>query len=82
MMSGAHMLNRKAMATLILLISKEVWSERNARVFRNKQASSHVVFDMIKREARVWVIAGAKHLGEMMSNCVIYFSSHVKHFSS
>jgi hypothetical protein len=66
MMSGAHMPNRKAMATLTLLISWEVWSDRNVRVFLNKQAPSHLVFDKIKREARLWVLAGSKHLGERM----------------
>jgi hypothetical protein len=62
MMAGG----RKAMASLTLLVSWEVWNERNARVFRAKNAPPQVVFDNIKKEGRLWVIAGAKKLGEMM----------------
>jgi hypothetical protein len=62
MMAGG----RKAMASLTLLVSWEVWNERNARVFRAKNAPPQVVFDNIKKEGRLWIIAGAKKLGEMM----------------
>lgn len=58
--------NRKALASLTLLITWELWNERNARVFRNKHAPPFVVLDRIKNEVRLWVIAGAKHLGEIM----------------
>jgi hypothetical protein len=36
------------------------------RVFRNKQAPSLVVFDRIKFEARLRVLAGAKRSGDFM----------------
>jgi hypothetical protein len=36
--------NRKAMSTLTLRITWEIWCERNTRVFRNKQAPAQVVF--------------------------------------
>jgi hypothetical protein len=55
--------NRKAIASLTLLVTWEVWNERNARVFRNNHSPSMVVLDRIKREARLWVLAGAKCLG-------------------
>jgi hypothetical protein len=58
--------NLKAMASLTLLTSWEIWNKRNARVFQNKHAPSFVVFERIIREARLWVNAGAKRLGEMM----------------
>ena len=65
-MSGGGMINRKAMASLVLLTSWEIWNERNARVFRNKHASSINMLAKIKYEAKLWVLAGAKHLGEVI----------------
>ena len=65
-MSGVGMINRKAMTPLVLLISWEIWNERNARVFRNKYKSSISIFSKIKNEAKLWVIAGAKSLEELM----------------
>jgi hypothetical protein len=44
----------------------EIWKERNARVFRNKLSPSFVIFELIKAEARLWVLAGAKRLGDLM----------------
>jgi hypothetical protein len=58
--------NRKGVASLAMLMLWEVWKERNNRVFNNKRASSQVVFDRVKNEARLWVIAGAKNLGYLM----------------
>jgi hypothetical protein len=56
----AIMTSRKDLASLTLLTSWEIWNERNARVFRNKHAPPLVLFTMIKYEAKLWVIAGAK----------------------
>jgi hypothetical protein len=64
--SDSEVPNWKAMFSLAMLIISEIWAERNARVFRNKFAPSFVVLDKIKREARLWVLAGAKHLGYLM----------------
>jgi hypothetical protein len=61
--SGPH---RKGLASLLLLTVWEIWKERNARVFRHKSSPSFVIFDSIKCEARLWVLAGAKRLGELM----------------
>jgi hypothetical protein len=57
----------KAFASLMLLLTWELWSGRNAGIFRNKHAPHFVVLDQIKKEARFWVTAGAKRLGELMS---------------
>jgi hypothetical protein len=65
-MAGEHATNRKAMASITLLVTWEIWNERNDRVFHNKSAPLHVMLDRIKREARLWVIAGAKRLGDIM----------------
>ena len=66
LMTGSSMPNRKAIATLTLLTSWEIWNERNARVFRNKLSPTFVLFEKIKKEARLWVTAGAKGLSEIM----------------
>jgi hypothetical protein len=44
----------------------EIWKERNARVFRKKMSSLFVILDIIKCEARLWVLAGTKRLGDLM----------------
>jgi hypothetical protein len=38
----------------------EIWNERNARILRNKCAPHMVVLENIRKEACLWVIAGAK----------------------
>ena len=65
-MTNGQIPNRKAMASLALLVTWEIWNERNARIFNNKHSPSFVILDRIKREARMWVTAGAKRLGEIM----------------
>jgi hypothetical protein len=52
--------HRKDLASLALLIVWELWTERNARVFRNKHAPFFVILENIKREARLWVLVWAK----------------------
>ena len=56
----------KALGSLTMLISWEVWSERNARVFRNSAAPFMVIINKIKQEVLLWALAGAKHLGVVM----------------
>ena len=57
---------RKAMASLTLLVSWEIWNERNGRVFRNKYVSPPSIYAKIKYEANLWVLAGARHLGVLL----------------
>jgi hypothetical protein len=66
MMAGGSSNNRKGIASLTLLVTWEVWSERNARIFRNKSATSFVVIEKIRKEAALWVLASAKRLGKIM----------------
>jgi hypothetical protein len=49
-----------------MLIIWEIWNERNDRVFKNKRATSQVIFDRITKEAKLWVVAGAKNLSQLM----------------
>ena len=58
--------NRKAMVSLVVPTSSEIWNERNARVFRNKFAPPTVVLEIIKREAFLWATAGAKCLSILL----------------
>jgi hypothetical protein len=66
LLAGGDTPCRKAVSSLTLLITWEIWNERNARIFRNKHAPTQVVIEKIKTEARLWVLAGAKHLGNVM----------------
>jgi hypothetical protein len=66
-MTGSFMPNRKAIATLTLLVTWKIWNERNAQVFHNKLAPPLVILDHVKKEARLWVCADAKSFGEIMS---------------
>jgi hypothetical protein len=67
--------NRKAMSSLALVTISELWNECNARVFRNKFAPPYIVLDKIRKEARLWVIAGAKHLGVLVRESSPYLGS-------
>jgi hypothetical protein len=49
-----------------LLTSREIWNERNAKVFHNKHAPPLILLDKIKKEARIWVKAGAKTLSDLV----------------
>ena len=51
---------------LLLLVVRELWNERNARVFRWVSSMPSAVFAKIKHEASLWVLAGAKHLRSLM----------------
>ena len=65
-MSGSNIPNRKDMASLTMLVGWNIWNERNARIFRHKSTPTSVIFDTIKREARLWVTVGAHKLGNIM----------------
>jgi hypothetical protein len=63
----SHGGRRKAMASLLMLVAWEIWNERNARTFKNKSTLPTIIFDRIKSQARIWVVAGAKHLGLLIA---------------
>ena len=54
--------SRKAMTSLAMLVSWEIWQERNARVFRNVASTAQMVIMKIKSETRMWSLARAKAL--------------------
>jgi hypothetical protein len=50
---------RKAMASMIMLVSWKVWKEHNARVIRHHYSTVATLVCKIKEESRVWSLAGA-----------------------
>jgi hypothetical protein len=57
---------RKAMASLAMLVSWEIWKERNARVFQNHSVTSNMLVTKIKDEEATWCLAGAKALSNVI----------------
>jgi hypothetical protein len=58
--------SRRPLASLMLLISWELWNERNARIFRNTPGLVGVVVVKIKEENSLWSMARARHLINIM----------------
>jgi hypothetical protein len=56
-------IQKKAMASLAMLVSWEIWKERNARIF---ETTSTMLVEKIKEEATVWCLAEANGLGNVM----------------
>ena len=57
---------RKAMCSIIMLTSWNIWNERNARVFQNEFASPSTTLAKIKIDVKNWALAGAKHLSHIV----------------
>jgi hypothetical protein len=57
---------RKGLASFMILISWEVWKERNTRVFNNKATTAPMLVAKIKDEIALWSLAGAKALSNIM----------------
>ena len=58
--------DRKAKASITMLVSWVIWNERNARVFRQKSAPPQILLSIIEDEANLWIKAGAKKLGSFL----------------
>ena len=65
-MSKPNTVNRKAMASLTMLVGWAIWNERNARVFPKKKTPPFYILKLIQDEAKFWVTAGATHLSIIM----------------
>jgi hypothetical protein len=66
-MTNAHIPNRKAIASLALIVTWDIWNQRNARVFNSKHTPPLVLLEKMKREARLWVTVGVKKLGHILT---------------
>ena len=50
----------------LLLVTWELWLERNARTFKTAERPVHILLLKIKEEARTWGVAGAEHLSALL----------------
>jgi hypothetical protein len=57
---------KKALGSIAMLISWELWNERNTRIFRNNVSTSSTIVNKIKEERDLWSLAGAKAVSIMM----------------
>jgi len=57
---------KKAVRSLAMLITWEVWKERNARIFNRQETSVTMLLEKIKAEANLWIVAGAKALRDVI----------------
>jgi hypothetical protein len=48
-----------------MLISWELWKERNVRIFDRKEATCDNIFFKVRDELDRWVMAEAKHLATL-----------------
>jgi hypothetical protein len=58
--------SKKAMASLGMLVSWEIWKEENVRIFQNTASTSNVVINKIKEEVALWSLAGAKAMSNVI----------------
>jgi hypothetical protein len=58
---------------------QELWNEQNVRGFQHKSSPTFVIFDKIKREARLVMLAGAKHLGDFILGEYVFISFNRSH---
>ncbi|XP_071683637.1 uncharacterized protein [Lolium perenne] len=54
----------KGLRSAVILITWEIWKERNERVFNNKSSLPSVVMHKIREEGKDWILAGAKSLAD------------------
>jgi hypothetical protein len=59
---------REASRSLALLISWEIWKERNARIFDRREPSALTLVVKIKSEVSLWIAAGAKCLAHLVAH--------------
>ena len=58
--------SRQGLMTAAILITWEIWKERNARVFNNKFVMPSILVQRIKDEAKNWILAGAKKFATLI----------------
>jgi hypothetical protein len=61
-MVGSVAVPKKGTRSLLLLVVWHIWLERNNRTFQRQERSVADLLAAIKAEARLWGVAGAKHL--------------------
>nr|TKW18263.1 hypothetical protein SEVIR_5G420400v2 [Setaria viridis] len=58
---------RQSLATILIpfAVSRPLWKERNARVFRGAELTPSQLLMAIKQEGDNWIAAGDEHLGRL-----------------
>jgi hypothetical protein len=56
---------RRGFDSLVLLVSWEVWKERNARIFRNEVSTAAAIAKRIHDEGSQWIDTGFTPLAAM-----------------
>jgi hypothetical protein len=64
--SQARKIKKGHAVTCNVLVSWEIWKERNVHVFRNNAFTSSMLVTKIKDEAALWILAGAKACSVVM----------------
>jgi hypothetical protein len=57
----------KGLRSITLLVSWEIWKERNRRIFDHRESSVPSVVNRIKAEASLWIAAGSKCLAALLA---------------
>jgi hypothetical protein len=58
---------RKGLRSLTLLVSWEIWKERNNRIFDRRGASVPSFVNRIRDEVSLWIAAGGKVLAGLLA---------------
>jgi hypothetical protein len=58
---------RKGLRSLTLLVSREIWKERNNRIFDRRGASVPSFVNRIRDEVSLWIAAGVKDLAGLLA---------------
>jgi hypothetical protein len=56
----------KASSSLALLVTWEIWKERNDRIFNHRESSVATTLAKIRSESSIWIVAGAKGLATLL----------------
>lgn len=56
--AAASCCSRQGMSSIIMLTSRIVWRERNARIFNHKESTINMLFTKLKDEAAMWTMVG------------------------
>ncbi|GJN03844.1 hypothetical protein PR202_ga21330 [Eleusine coracana subsp. coracana] len=67
MRTGLPKQTRKGLDSLFLLTGWQIWKARNDKVFNNNDATPMTIVESIKAEVKLWMAAGAKALGSLVS---------------
>lgn len=58
--------NRKAMASLAMLVSWIIWNEMNSKDFHQNSAPSMILLNNILTKAHLWAMAGVRKLRKIL----------------